>query len=174
MFYIKTKTHIGLGHGPASCGGNPVKLRYQAIICQHEMMSAEAEEETFFTMLQAERKWTTQGIDWFIKSFCVKDIFQRISMVKIWLNIKILLSPTCVVVVCLDCGGRAPAVLVVRLHNAVVTCTHWARVLHHPNHVLNIFLRNTLILNIARLNFVKLPDKNPQTEVWIWIDSQIF
>ena len=84
MFYIKTKTHIGLGHGPASYRGNPVKLRYQAIICQHEMMSAEAGEETFFTMLQAERKWTTQGIDWFIKSFCVKDIFQRISLVKIF------------------------------------------------------------------------------------------
>ena len=56
MFYIKTKTHIGLGHGPPSLGGNPVKLRYQAIICQHGMMSAVAEEETFFTMLQAERK----------------------------------------------------------------------------------------------------------------------
>lgn len=70
-----------------------------------------------------------------------KDIFQRISFVKAFLiNLKLLQPPTCVVVVGLDGGGRAPAVLVVRLHNAVVTRAHCARVLHHPNHVLNIFL----------------------------------
>ena len=69
-------------------------------------------------------------------------------------------------------GRRAPPMLIVRLHDAVVTRAQRARVLHHPDHVLNIFLWNALILNIARLNFAKLRDKNPQTEVWIWIDSE--
>ena len=43
-------------------------------------------------------------------------------------------------VVSLDCGGRTPAVLVMRLHDAVITRALGARVLHNPDHVLNIIL----------------------------------
>ena len=69
MFYIKTKSNIGLGHGP----GGEILWSWD-LICQHRMMSAE--EETFFTKLQTERKWTTQRVGWFIMSFFSgEDIF---------------------------------------------------------------------------------------------------
>ena len=159
MFYIKTKTNIGLGHGP---GGKS---------CEAEISSVNT-------------KWCQQRRKPSSPSSKLRGNEQRNALVDLswaffrrgYFYFTLFLSPglTCVVVVSLDCGGRAPPVLVMRLHDAVITRALGARVLHNPDHVLNIILWNTLILNIARLNFVKLRDKNPQTEVWIWIDSEVF